>query len=159
MTTWRMMLNRLPTRDNLKKKRILTTEEESKCNECGMGEESSNHLFLLCPKIEEVWNEIQRWLGIPLAQPNHIERHYDMFINLGNKKKIRTLLLAIWVGTIWMRWKKRNEKCFEGKDWECKNLVLEIKIKLWCWNRIFKIVEEEIDLDSWCSNDIICKIF
>ncbi|XP_057803577.1 uncharacterized protein LOC131018903 [Salvia miltiorrhiza] len=158
MTTWRMLKNRLPTCENLRKRKILMTDEATKCCECDMQEESTNHFFLLCPKTDEVWNELQKWLGIVTARPNHFGKHFGMFISFGKEKKIRNLLLAIWVGCIWIMWKKRNERRFDGKLWDSKNFVLEIKIRLWFWNMIFEIVEDAMDLDAWCSNDFICKL-
>ncbi|XP_057789992.1 uncharacterized protein LOC131006854 [Salvia miltiorrhiza] len=158
MTAWRMLKNRLPTCDNLRKMKILLNDEESKCFECGMQEESINHLFLICPKTDEVWNEVQKWLGVATVRPNHFEKHLGTFTSFGKEKKIRNLLLAIWVGCIWILWKKRNERRFSGKEWNCKNFVLEIKIRLWSWNRIFEIVDDGMDLEVWCSNDLICKL-
>ncbi|XP_057803313.1 uncharacterized protein LOC131018616 [Salvia miltiorrhiza] len=158
MTAWRMLKNRLPMCDNLRKMKILMSDEVTKCCECGLQEESTNHFFLLCPQTDEVWSELQKWLGIATARPNHFGKHLGMFTTFGKEKKIRNLLLTTWVGCIWILWKKRNERRFSGIEWDSKNFVLKIKIRLWSWNRIFEIVDDAMDLDAWCSNDLICKL-
>ncbi|XP_057779412.1 uncharacterized protein LOC130997990 [Salvia miltiorrhiza] len=155
VTAWRLMRNRLPTCDNLRKRSIDLGEEESKCSECKLLPESTNHLFLRCPKIEEVWNELQKWLGVEMVRPQRVESHFGTFSCFGKEKKIIKLLSAIWVCCVWILWKKRNEKRFERMEWESKNIVTEIKIRTWCWNKIFGIVGKEMDLSCWCSNELI----
>ncbi|XP_057803470.1 uncharacterized protein LOC131018781 [Salvia miltiorrhiza] len=51
VTTWRILRNRLSTCDNLRKRNVPLGEEELKCNACIHQKETTNHFFLLCPKI------------------------------------------------------------------------------------------------------------
>ncbi|XP_057809008.1 uncharacterized protein LOC131023481 [Salvia miltiorrhiza] len=158
MTAWRVLKNRIPTCDNLRKRQVPLCEEDTKCKECGMQEESAYHVFLACPKMEEAWNDLQKWLGTATVRPNSIESHFGTFAAFGKEKKVKNLLLAIWVCCIWLLWKKRNEKRFEYKEWDPKKLVMEVKIRMWSWNRIFGIVEDVSNLDSWCADKFVPRM-
>ncbi|XP_057794715.1 uncharacterized protein LOC131010998 [Salvia miltiorrhiza] len=154
-TAWRLLLNRLPTCDNLLRMKILENEDEATCGECHSRGESANHVFLQCSKAEMVWNEIQQWMGFYMARPARIQDFFGMFSSFQNDKKIKSLLLLTWVCTIWILWKKRNEKRFEKKEWDANSVVLEIKIRLWSWNKVFRIVGKELDVQAWCAADLI----
>ncbi|KAF1892528.1 hypothetical protein Lal_00010994 [Lupinus albus] len=54
--TWRLMLNKLPFDENLKKRCFSIV---SICNLCLDSEETSKHLFLHCKFVNSIW----RWLG------------------------------------------------------------------------------------------------
>ncbi|XP_057779594.1 uncharacterized protein LOC130998180 [Salvia miltiorrhiza] len=84
--------------------------------------------------------------------------HWRSFCYFCKDKRIGKLLKAIWVGCCWLLWQRRNGKRFEGKDWETKNLVLELKARLWSWNRCFGILNNEMEFSSWSSNDLISQI-
>ncbi|XP_057811533.1 uncharacterized protein LOC131025764 [Salvia miltiorrhiza] len=137
VSAWRILRNRLPSCDNLRKRNIPVGEEEIMCNACCQEVESANHVFLTCPKTDMLWSEIQRWTGFLSARPNSIEGHFDVFTQMGKGKKSRRFLSALWACTTWLIWKGRNESRFEGKNWDVKKLCGEIKARMWSWNRIF----------------------
>ncbi|XP_057770773.1 uncharacterized protein LOC130990569 [Salvia miltiorrhiza] len=155
VTAWRLLRNRLPTADNLRKRNIMLGDVNQDCPWCHAHGENLNHLFLTCSKAQELWDEIQSWTGISSARPSSAAAHWIVFSECGKEKKVRNLLKTIWVGCIWLMWRKRNEKIFEGKDWEVKTLVREIKIRSWCWNKIFGILDPDMDLSRWCCDDLI----
>lgn len=43
---WRLMLNKLPTKDNLKIRNVIVDVEDCKCSFCDCVEEPVNHCFL-----------------------------------------------------------------------------------------------------------------
>ncbi|XP_057774859.1 uncharacterized protein LOC130993838 [Salvia miltiorrhiza] len=158
MTAWRVIRNRIPTYDNLRKRSVAIGEEDSKCNACKLHTESSNHFFLQCPKAEEVWNEIQLWMGISTARTNSIGEFLCTFVGLGSGKRLDKLMKSLWVCSIWTMWKRKNESRFEGKVWDSQSTVSEIKVRLWCWNKIFEIVNKELNLSSWCENNLLTAL-
>ncbi|XP_057808808.1 uncharacterized protein LOC131023279 [Salvia miltiorrhiza] len=145
VTSWRLLRNRLPN--------IPIGEVELMCNACCHQLESANHLFTRCPKTEEVWIGVQRWLGVHTLRPQGTIEHFDAFTNLGRKKSSK-FLRALWICTTWLLWKSRNERRFDGKNWEVQSLIGEIKVRLWSWNMIFKLNEKEMCFSSWMSGSI-----
>ncbi|XP_057809125.1 uncharacterized protein LOC131023599 [Salvia miltiorrhiza] len=151
VTVWRILRNRLPTCDNLSKRNIPLGDVEIMCNAYCQEKESADHLFLSCPKTEMIWNEIQKWTGFYTARPDSIEAHFDSFIHMGRGKKSKKLLEALWTCTTWLIWKGRNESRFENKNWQVEKLMGEIKARLWSWNKVFNLVDVEINFRSWFS--------
>ncbi|XP_057786471.1 uncharacterized protein LOC131011494 [Salvia miltiorrhiza] len=151
---WRIMRNRLPTCDNLVKRRIPLGEEEVLCNACCQREESAQHLFLRCPKTEMVWNEIQKWVGVDSVRPDNVEAHFEAFSNLGTRKTSSKFLSVLWACTTWLIWKGRNESRFESKNWEIAKMLGGIKARLWSWNKIFNLLEGEVSFHDWMTKDI-----
>ncbi|XP_057803434.1 uncharacterized protein LOC131018745 [Salvia miltiorrhiza] len=159
VNAWRLLRNRLPTCDNLRKRNINLGDEELECKQCYSHNESISHLFISCPKTQEVWNEIQNWIAIQTARPSWPDAHWESFSHCCKEKKIGKLLKSIWVGCCWLLWKKRNDKRFEGKDWESKSLVAELKARLWSWNKSFGSLNNEMEFTFWSSNDLISRIW
>jgi RNA polymerase subunit RPABC4/transcription elongation factor Spt4 len=60
---WQVFLDRIPTRENLCKMRIIQ-RDETLCPSCGLGSETACHLFLHCPFAAAVWYTLNRWLGV-----------------------------------------------------------------------------------------------
>ncbi|XP_057794911.1 uncharacterized protein LOC131011143 [Salvia miltiorrhiza] len=150
VTTWRLVRNRLPTCDNLRRRNIQIGVEESWCNACCHRSETCKHLFIECPKADAVWSGIQQWLGINGPRPNDITEHLEAFTNLG-KKKHRKTLRALWMCITWLMWKNRNESRFDGKTWDVQALIREIKVMFWCWIKIFKLSNADVSFSSWMS--------
>ncbi|XP_057791177.1 uncharacterized protein LOC131008306 [Salvia miltiorrhiza] len=158
VTAWRLLRDRLPTCDNLRKMKITLEEEKLQCSFCHEHSESSNHLFAICSRTQEMWNAIQKWLGVFTARPRSVTAHWMMFCCFGNEKKIRRLLKMVWVGSCWILWKKRNDKRFEGKKWTVEDVILEIKARTWCWYKTFGIFDKEMNFSVWSSEDLISRV-
>ncbi|XP_057779431.1 uncharacterized protein LOC130998010 [Salvia miltiorrhiza] len=155
VTAWRCLRNRLATCDNLVKRQVVLDTVERRCNACFSSEETADHLFLFCPKAVMVWDSIQRWLGVQTVRPGNVAQHFTSFFHLGREKKSKKVLKALWIGTVWLLWKKRNESRFDGEVWEVSCLVLEVKGRLWSWIKIFNLHVVEVDFGVWCSHDFV----
>ncbi|XP_057803708.1 uncharacterized protein LOC131019040 [Salvia miltiorrhiza] len=153
VTSWRLLRNKLPTCDNLRKRNIQLGEEEAMCNACCQHYESTVHTFIECPKTEKVWTGIQNWLGISGPRPQDIAAHFDAFANLGRKRN-RIFLRALWMCTTWILWKSRNESRFEGRPWKIENLIRDIKVRVWSWNKVFKLLDWNCNFSSWMTGDM-----
>lgn len=53
----KLILDRIPTKVNLAKRRLLAIEDSKRCIFCGIYDETSVHLFLHCHVISQVWRE------------------------------------------------------------------------------------------------------
>ncbi|XP_057811915.1 uncharacterized protein LOC131026163 [Salvia miltiorrhiza] len=153
VVAWRSLRNRLATCDNLVKTNVPIKVEEKWCNACVCHEETVEHMFLHCPKAEQIWDQIQQWLNIKTAKPQGLSQHFLSFTHGGKGKKSRKFLKALWVGTIWLLWNYRNESRFEGKACDTQKLVLDVKGRLWSWNKTFQIVEVNVPFSLWCSRE------
>ncbi|XP_057793295.1 uncharacterized protein LOC131009912 [Salvia miltiorrhiza] len=129
VTAWRLLKNRLATCDNLEKRKVMLGDEEVKCKFCNSQKETIDHLFLLCPKTADLWDEIQKWLGFTTVRTNTARRHFESFAHLESGKKNRRFLLMVWVCSIWMVWRRRNECRFGNDVWDCKTILSEIKVR------------------------------
>jgi len=60
---WRILLNRLPTKDLLVRCRVLVVSDNTCSADCGFSEDRDN-LFLTCKVFGTLWLSISGWLGI-----------------------------------------------------------------------------------------------
>jgi hypothetical protein len=59
---WLILLDRIPTKANLFRRKIINNAEDRVCVLCGNGEENLVHLFVYCPFAIQVWARIFCWL-------------------------------------------------------------------------------------------------
>jgi hypothetical protein len=83
---WQLLLNRIPTRENLRRHRIITTGN-SCCPLCNEVEESACHLFLYCRYTAGIWYAIYRWFGVCVVLPPSLPVSYAMLVGCGSNKK------------------------------------------------------------------------
>jgi len=63
---WRLLLGRLPTRDELCKRGILNGAHNLVCPLCFQVAESGAHMGFSCTFSKEAWRKVGSWLGISL---------------------------------------------------------------------------------------------
>nr|AFK47708.1 unknown [Lotus japonicus] len=61
---WKILLNRIQSKENLRRKGLLNTETETRCSFCYDVEESTSHLFFTCVISWRIWMLVYAWLGI-----------------------------------------------------------------------------------------------
>jgi hypothetical protein len=111
---WRLLLDKLPTREALFRKGIITNDQERSCVFCLREVEESHHVFFNCNISRQVWTIIFRWMKArPLAvESSH--NHFSLFgefLKGGSNKKCRHI---IWLATTWSLWKMRSNIIFRG---------------------------------------------
>lgn len=62
-SSWRLLINRLPTREALARRGLFLDGLGTSCPFCKRECESVDHIFLTCPISLEVWHKIFDWLG------------------------------------------------------------------------------------------------
>ncbi|KAK2372183.1 hypothetical protein QL285_073347 [Trifolium repens] len=65
---WRLLRNRLPTKDNLVRRHIIPPDASLCVTGCG-GVETAQHLFLSYPVFAPLWGLIRFWIDISSADP------------------------------------------------------------------------------------------
>jgi hypothetical protein len=108
---WQLLLDRLPTRDNLRRRRVVSAEG-SISPFCLVEVESATHLFLHCRIAADIWYEIMRWLGVVLMLPPSVPLSYAVLVGCGLNKRRRKCFSIIWLAFIWVLWRTRNEYMF-----------------------------------------------
>ena len=89
MFVWRLIKDRLPTRDNLKKKRVEL--QDYLCPFCRLEDESASHLFFHCRKIIPLWWESMAWVNLVGVFPHQpslpfLQHFYGVFEGLHAKR-------------------------------------------------------------------------
>ncbi|XP_057809163.1 uncharacterized protein LOC131023635 [Salvia miltiorrhiza] len=137
------------------KRKIQIAVEERWCNACVTAEETVEHVLLHCPKTEQVWNNIQQWINIKTVTPRGLSQHFLSFIHASKDKRWRKFLKGLWIGTVWILWRCRNESRFQGKVWDVQKVTQEIIGRMWSWNSFFHIVDINFPFSLWCSNGLV----
>lgn len=78
---WRMMLNRLPTRDHLARRGILHSAHENACILCFEEEENLSHMFFQCRISTRIWNKVYQWMEMKVLMETECVDNYIRFIN------------------------------------------------------------------------------
>jgi hypothetical protein len=130
---WRALLDRLPTRMNLFKRRIIMQVEECLCVFCGEELETAAHLFLYCPRITQLWDRIFAWLGLGFSLPHSLLSMLNFVASTSGGKQLRHGLVMIWNSVLWSIWRHRNKVIFDTVAVDTSGLVEEVKINSWKW--------------------------
>jgi hypothetical protein len=131
--TWRLLRNRLPTKDNLVRQHIIT-HESSNCVSGYGGVETSQHLFLSCPVFPSLWSMIRSCVGISSADPlliltilfslpipHEVHEHAAFFLQL------------LWLCSIWVIWHERNNRIFKAEESTVLHLLDKVKVHSLWW--------------------------
>lgn len=110
---WRLILNRLQTRDEFAKRGVISGAHSLVCPLCRRLEESHNHIFLHCIVVSQVWSSIFDWLWV-----NYI-------ILKGRVKRICRIF--IWLAEERVVWLIRNDTLFNGGMKGVREIVLVVK--------------------------------
>ncbi|XP_057426355.1 uncharacterized protein LOC130719764 [Lotus japonicus] len=96
---WRMLLNRIPTKVNLRRRGVIPAEVDVFCPFCNRIEECCDHLFCTCSRSFDVWNAVYRWLGFETVLPSSSESLFSQFSFVGRNKKQRLAEVTVWMAS------------------------------------------------------------
>lgn len=153
--SWKLLLNRIPTRENLELRNALPPEVSSLCVMCGFEAETANHLFLHCPMTSRVWRGLMRWLDFDFLIPPNMFIFFLCWSGWERNKKIRRGLWLIWHAAIWVIWRVRNNRIFNNQVTEVDELVEEVKVLSWRWT-LNRINIPACMFYEWCWNPKEC---
>ncbi|XP_057458163.1 uncharacterized protein LOC130748928 [Lotus japonicus] len=126
---WRMVQNRVPTRDNLFRRQVLGTEDDLLCPLCHQTGETSRHLFFSCPISLSIWYFCYAWRGLDAVLPSTPSEHFLQFPMSGRPKSQQVGELAIWLAATWTIWTMRNRIIFQGATLELGNILELVQVK------------------------------
>jgi len=125
---WRLLRNRLPSKDNLLRQNILHVNDLACVTGCGASE-SAKHLFLDCDLSYSLWLLIWNWIGISVVTPCQIRDHFiQVFFMAEMPRGTHSFFKVVWSACVWVIWKERNNRIF--KNMVSTPLVLFERVKL-----------------------------
>ncbi|KAK2401108.1 hypothetical protein QL285_050730 [Trifolium repens] len=152
---WRLLRNRLPTRDNLVRRHIIASDAQLCVTGCG-GVETAHHMFLSCPIFAPLWHLIRSWIGTFAADPFLLQDHFVQFVySIGGTRACRSFLQLLWLYSIWVVWHERNNRIFKAKESTVLQLFEKVKVHSLLW---MKTNNANIGLNShmWWSSPLTC---
>nr|GEX04372.1 RNA-directed DNA polymerase, eukaryota [Tanacetum cinerariifolium] len=149
--SWRMMLDRLPTRSNLHNRGISITC--ILCTNCGAAIENRNHLFFGCPMSVDLARLIGRWWNthIPIFDD---PSSWDSWLNGMNLSSMqRRILEATFISMWWHIWKFRNLTLFSSKKPRKDRIFDDIVSHTYFWlsNRCRSF---NVSVDVWLNDPL-----
>jgi hypothetical protein len=156
MFGWRLLLEKLPTRESLFSKGVVTNAMDSYCVLCCNHVESMNHIFLQCHVSNSVWIIIFKWMGLTPITNASVQQHFLMFGDLIKSNVNKRYRHVIWLATTWCIWRWRNQIVFRGDRVNISTLVDQIIYMLWFWFTGRLRSNVDIFFDTWCNIPLHC---
>jgi hypothetical protein len=153
---WRLLQNKLATRDELSNRGIILDPVHKTCVLCFCLAETCDHLFFLCPFTHKIWTMVGEWLGVANFMQNVGCAHFTNFgalLKPGRLKKVRHL---IWCATTWCIWSLRNNIIFRGSSFSIDGLMDNIKTFSWLWFISRRGRNLNYVFSDWCTNPLAC---
>jgi len=152
---WRLLRNRLPTKDNLVHRGVLLQTNAACVGGC-VDSESATHLFLHCNVFGSLWSLVRNWLGISSVFSGDLRLHFIQFTKMAGMPRVSYLYFRIiWFATIWVIWKERNNRIFQNTVAAPLVLIDKIKLHSFLWLKS-KQVDFIYSYVDWRKNPLFC---
>jgi hypothetical protein len=152
---WQVLLDRVPTRENLFRRKILQPEDDKCCVFCGVHMESIQHLFLYCGFVLKVWEQVFVWLRLSFFLPHSVSSLLNLLGTSSGQKHSRKGRVMIWNAMIWGIWRHRNQIVFDNGVKDSAKLLDDVKLMAWKW-WISRGTQSPCLLYEWISEPEIC---
>lgn len=143
--SWLLLWDRLPTRQNLRKRNVIADPQGSLCVCCSLEEESSNHLFFNCSLSSRLWYSL----------PQDAVSHFKAHRGLVRKKKARKVWQVFCYAVVWSIWLMRNNFIFNNVSPDCLEILHMIKTRSWVWF-VAKVGGAGYVFSDWCISPSTC---
>jgi len=155
LLAWRLLRNRLPTKDNLAHRGILHSNDTTCVDGCA-STESTTHLFLHCNFLGDLWSNVFNWLGISSVPVGELQRHFTRFTKMAGMPFFSHLFFKIiWFTTVWVIWKERNNRIFQNMISTLFTLIEKVKLNSFLWLKS-KQVAFAYGYHDWWQHPILC---
>ncbi|XP_028216728.1 uncharacterized protein LOC114398781 [Glycine soja] len=145
---WRLIQDKLPTKVNLKKKRVEL--QEYLCPFCRLVEETC-HLFFHCSKISPLWWESQSWVNMMGVFPYNPDQHFIQHICGASAGLQGKRWQWWWFALTYSIWKHRNNIIFSNAAFDDQKLMEDAVFMLWSWLRCLE-KNFSLHFNQWSSN-------
>ncbi|XP_058774315.1 uncharacterized protein LOC131648586 [Vicia villosa] len=153
---WRIIHNRIATKDQLFKRGVLVDVNDLMCVLCMKKEETLLHLIGGCEITSRIWRRVFHWIG------HGLELSFDEFVGFfascGKVKSLikRTIAAVIWLATAWCLWLKRNACIFRKELFSFSECMSEIILSSWNWLLSFYKLGVLCNYHTWNILPLLC---
>uniref|UniRef100_A0A2N9EXD0 Reverse transcriptase domain-containing protein n=1 Tax=Fagus sylvatica TaxID=28930 RepID=A0A2N9EXD0_FAGSY len=120
---WTAAHGKILTMDNLRKRRICIVDWCCMCKHSG---ESPNHLLLQCETAQSLWSMVFCLFGVIWVMPGSVVEVMASWMGSFRKSRHADVWGAVPLCVMWVLWRERNLRVFEGQE----RTVLELKLVL-----------------------------
>ena len=128
---WRLLWDRLPTKDNLSRRQIQT--DSDLCPFCQRQAESASHLFFTCDKVLPLWWDFNSWVKedrvIHYRPMDNFLQHSSTAGSMATNRRWKIW----WLATTKSIWKLRNDMIFHNQSFHISKLVDSTIFLMWTW--------------------------
>ncbi|KAL8531608.1 hypothetical protein ACS0TY_008271 [Phlomoides rotata] len=130
---WRVVWERIPTKNKLWRRNILLPSDNTTCTWCGLHKETIKHVLFKCSFSYQVWMDVCKWIGVETVLSSNPSINLFQFSRFWRGKRGRKVTVSIWECVVWILWKGRNAKTFRNEVELRSKMVEEIKSRTWAW--------------------------
>ncbi|KAL5168952.1 putative ribonuclease H protein [Glycine soja] len=146
---WRLLWDRLPTKDNLIKRQIQV--DDDLCPFCHNQPESASHLFFTCGKIMPIWWEYLNWVKEDKVFHCRPLDNFIQHFSSASSKVSNTRRTMWWIAATVSIWRLRNDIIFQNQTLDINRMTDNTLFLLWTWLRGWER-NFQIPYYSWSSN-------
>jgi hypothetical protein len=150
--SWQLLKNRILSRQNLFRRRMIMDINNILCVLCRKPVESVDHIFLTC----EASSMVFRWLRFQCVLPGGgVISLFEFLLEIGTGMRTHLRWLLIWHAVIWLILNFRNDLIFTGRSSSLEYLVDKLKLFSWKWYMV-KNSANPCSLYEWEVQHILC---
>jgi len=102
LMVWRLLRDRLPTKDNLVRMCVLHIDDVTCVSGCGHLE-TAPHLFVTCNIFSSLWCHVWFWLAIDFVPSGDLRQHFLQFAKMvGLPRSTHVYFRIIWFASVWV---------------------------------------------------------
>ncbi|XP_021985657.1 uncharacterized protein LOC110881815 [Helianthus annuus] len=129
---WRVVLDRIPTKEALMARRI--SLPSASCIFCNDVIETVDHLLVTCDFAQQVWTLILQWINIHLPRFTlSVIQLSEQILSHKTHKALKRAIWAVVAATCWNIWRTRNDFIFKHKSPQLTKLIGDIKAHSFLW--------------------------
>jgi len=151
--TWRLLLDRLPTRVNLVKRDMQLIN--MLCSLCQEGEETSQHLFGTCKVAQKVWDQCDIWVGNVTVRHEFTIIHFMSFLIIGLRQCANNAWKGMWVAIVLEIWNHKIKVVFNRGIVDAVEIFSLAQLKGWLWIK-HKLSKITFSYSDWHFSLIKC---
>ena len=151
---WKVMVDALPTRWNMSRRGI--NIPSMLCPICGMGVESSSHLFFRCEVSRQIGQSLAKWWDIPVQDVDSYDDWKGWLVSIRLGSKLKGVLEGVWITMWWYIWWYRNKMLFDDNPPKKACLFDRIVTSSfqWCSSRC----KSSLDWNEWLKTPYLISL-